>query len=59
MEFSSADYRYIERALTLAKKGQFTTPPNPNVGCVIVNNNTIVGEGWHERAGLGLSLIHI
>lgn len=53
MEFSSADYRYIERALTLAKKGQFTTPPNPNVGCVIVNKDTIVGEGWHERAGLG------
>lgn len=43
--------RYMARALELARRGRFTTPPNPNVGCVIVRDNHIVGEGWHHRAG--------
>lgn len=43
--------RYMRRAITLAKKGIGHTSPNPVVGCVIVNNGTIVGEGWHQRAG--------
>src|SRR5918999_1433362 len=41
----------MRRALELAAKGLYTTTPNPRVGCVITKNNTIVGEGWHERAG--------
>lgn len=45
------DREYMQRALRLADKGRFTTHPNPNVGCVIVNNNAVVGEGWHHRAG--------
>ena len=45
------DMRYMSRALQLAQKGLYTTDPNPRVGCVIVKNNEIVGEGWHERAG--------
>jgi len=39
------------RALLLAERGLFTTAPNPRVGCVIVKNDVILAEGWHERAG--------
>lgn len=45
------DERFMQRALELASRGQFTTMPNPSVGCVIVRGDEIVGEGWHERAG--------
>ena len=45
------DSTYMKRALTLAKKGVGKTSPNPAVGCVIVKNGLIVGEGWHKRAG--------
>ena len=41
----------MQRALRLAERGLYTTDPNPRVGCVIVRDNTIVGEGWHQRAG--------
>ncbi|GLT17233.1 riboflavin biosynthesis protein RibD [Vibrio zhanjiangensis] len=50
-EFSSLDYKMMSRAITLAKSGIYTTPPNPNVGCVIVRDELIVGEGFHYRAG--------
>ena len=50
--FSDSDKLYMSRAIELAKKGRFTTSPNPNVGCVIVSNNLIVGEGFHKKAGL-------
>ena len=49
--FTEDDRRYMARALALAERGLFTTTPNPRVGCVIVRDGTIVGEGWHERAG--------
>jgi diaminohydroxyphosphoribosylaminopyrimidine deaminase/5-amino-6-(5-phosphoribosylamino)uracil reductase len=48
----TADYRYMARALKLARRGLYTTDPNPRVGCVIVADGKIVGEGWHEKAGL-------
>jgi diaminohydroxyphosphoribosylaminopyrimidine deaminase/5-amino-6-(5-phosphoribosylamino)uracil reductase len=38
-------------ALALAERGLYTTTPNPRVGCVIVSERRIVGEGWHARAG--------
>jgi diaminohydroxyphosphoribosylaminopyrimidine deaminase/5-amino-6-(5-phosphoribosylamino)uracil reductase len=41
----------MARALQLAERGLETTQPNPRVGCVIARGETIVGEGWHERAG--------
>ncbi len=41
----------MARALRLAKRGLYTTDPNPRVGCVLVNGDSIVGEGWHERTG--------
>lgn len=45
------DKLYMQRAIVLAYKGEFTTNPNPNVGCVIVKNSKIIAEGWHVRAG--------
>ncbi len=41
----------MARALQIAARGQYAARPNPMVGCVIVNNGEVVGEGWHERAG--------
>lgn len=49
--FSAADHEFMARALQLARKGLFTTTPNPRVGCVVVQDSMIVGEGWHARAG--------
>ncbi|UNA33638.1 hypothetical protein LOF13_22145 [Klebsiella pneumoniae subsp. pneumoniae] len=40
------DEMYMARALKLAARGRFTTHPNPNVGCVIVKDGEIVGEGF-------------
>ncbi|MGO2350742.1 bifunctional diaminohydroxyphosphoribosylaminopyrimidine deaminase/5-amino-6-(5-phosphoribosylamino)uracil reductase RibD [Pseudoalteromonas nigrifaciens] len=51
--FNQDDEMYMARAIELAKKGRFTTTPNPNVGCVLVKNNEIVGEGFHQLAGQG------
>ena len=45
------DYRYMAQAIGLAQRGLYTTDPNPRVGCVLVKNGDVVGEGWHERAG--------
>jgi diaminohydroxyphosphoribosylaminopyrimidine deaminase/5-amino-6-(5-phosphoribosylamino)uracil reductase len=45
-------------AIELAKKGRFTTTPNPNVGCVIVKDGNIVGQGFHQRAGEGHAEVH-
>ncbi|MFZ5574318.1 MAG: bifunctional diaminohydroxyphosphoribosylaminopyrimidine deaminase/5-amino-6-(5-phosphoribosylamino)uracil reductase RibD [Pseudomonadota bacterium] len=58
MRFSAADSRHMARALQLAARGLFTTTPNPRVGCVIVRGDTVVGEGWHARAGTPHAEIH-
>ncbi|WP_149981198.1 bifunctional diaminohydroxyphosphoribosylaminopyrimidine deaminase/5-amino-6-(5-phosphoribosylamino)uracil reductase RibD [Pseudoalteromonas rhizosphaerae] len=52
-QFSEQDFSYMTRAIELAKQGRFTTTPNPNVGCVLVKNDVIVGEGFHQVAGQG------
>ena len=49
--FSADDHRFMARALELAERGLYTTTPNPRVGCVIVRDGSVAGEGWHERAG--------
>ncbi|MCB1864739.1 MAG: bifunctional diaminohydroxyphosphoribosylaminopyrimidine deaminase/5-amino-6-(5-phosphoribosylamino)uracil reductase RibD [Chromatiales bacterium] len=41
----------MARAIRLASRGLYSTDPNPRVGCVILRDGEIVGEGWHERAG--------
>jgi diaminohydroxyphosphoribosylaminopyrimidine deaminase/5-amino-6-(5-phosphoribosylamino)uracil reductase len=43
--------RHLERALELAERGRGTTRPNPVVGAVVVSDDEVVGEGWHERKG--------
>ncbi len=51
MSINDTDYVYMARAIQLAEKGRYTTHPNPRVGCVIVKNKKIIGEGFHRRAG--------
>ena len=51
MSFSAADHGFMARALYLAQRGLCTTTPNPRVGCVVVRDRRIIGEGWHEKAG--------
>ncbi len=47
----SKDRRYMKRALALARQGSGSVAPNPMVGCVIVKNDRIIGEGYHEFFG--------
>lgn len=54
---SQLDVQYMQRALALAARGH-TTAPNPNVGCVLVRDGQIVGEGWHQRAGEPHAEVH-
>jgi diaminohydroxyphosphoribosylaminopyrimidine deaminase / 5-amino-6-(5-phosphoribosylamino)uracil reductase len=49
--FSEFDHAMMRRALALAEKGLYTATPNPRVGCVITQGESVVGEGWHARAG--------
>jgi len=55
--FTADDHRFMARAIELAQKGQYTTSPNPRVGCVLVSYNCgkskIIGEGYHKKAGQG------
>jgi len=50
--------KMMKRALILARKGIGKTTPNPAVGCVIVRGETIVGEGWHRKAGTPHAEVH-
>ncbi len=52
------DAHYMARALELARKGRYSTHPNPRVGCVIVRAGVVVGEGWHVRAGEPHAEVH-
>jgi diaminohydroxyphosphoribosylaminopyrimidine deaminase / 5-amino-6-(5-phosphoribosylamino)uracil reductase len=56
--FSDQDHLHMARALRLAEQGLFTTTPNPRVGCVIVADGVVVGEGWHVRAGEPHAEVH-
>lgn len=58
MSFSAVDHGMMARALQLAEHGLWTTSPNPRVGCVLVRDGRIVGEGWHERAGEPHAEVH-
>ena len=49
--FTASDHVWMTRALRLAEQGLYTTMPNPRVGCVIVKDGVIVGEGAHLKAG--------
>ena len=42
---------WMARAIKLARRGLYTTDPNPRVGCVLVREDRLVAEGWHRKAG--------
>ncbi|OHC13182.1 MAG: riboflavin biosynthesis protein RibD, partial [Pseudomonadales bacterium GWC1_66_9] len=48
----------MARGLELARRGLYSTHPNPRVGCVIVAGGAVVGEGWHVRAGEPHAEVH-
>ena len=50
-EFSAAEHAHMQRALSLAARGLYTTTPNPRVGCVAVHDGVVIGEGFHLRPG--------
>ncbi|MDD3528514.1 MAG: bifunctional diaminohydroxyphosphoribosylaminopyrimidine deaminase/5-amino-6-(5-phosphoribosylamino)uracil reductase RibD [Gallionellaceae bacterium] len=58
MSFSAADHGHMARAIRLAEQGLNTATPNPRVGCVIVRDGEVVGEGWHARAGEPHAEVH-
>ena len=58
MTFSTEDQVYMTHALALARRGLYTATPNPRVGCLVVRDGAVVGEGWHERAGEPHAEVH-
>jgi diaminohydroxyphosphoribosylaminopyrimidine deaminase/5-amino-6-(5-phosphoribosylamino)uracil reductase len=57
-EYADTDREHMSRALQIAARGQCTAHPNPMVGCVIVNDGVVVGEGWHAVAGEPHAEVH-
>ena len=55
---AAADELFMAQALRLAGLGLYSTSPNPRVGCVIVREGKVVGEGWHQRAGEAHAEVH-
>jgi diaminohydroxyphosphoribosylaminopyrimidine deaminase / 5-amino-6-(5-phosphoribosylamino)uracil reductase len=51
--FSNLDHQFMAQAIRLAERGTYTTSPNPRVGCIIVNDGQVVGEGFHVKSGEG------
>ena len=49
---TEVDNEFMNQAFALAKHGLYTTAPNPCVGCVIVKDNKVIGQGYHECAGM-------
>ena len=50
--FSAEEHEWMRLALSIAKKGEYSTTPNPAVGCVIVDvNGQLIGQGYHQQAG--------
>lgn len=58
MAATGEDFAFMARALREAGKGLYTATPNPRVGCLIVRDGKIVGEGWHRRAGEPHAEVH-
>ncbi|MDH3637268.1 MAG: bifunctional diaminohydroxyphosphoribosylaminopyrimidine deaminase/5-amino-6-(5-phosphoribosylamino)uracil reductase RibD [Gammaproteobacteria bacterium] len=48
---SNEDHTYMARTLQLARRGVYTTDPNPRVGCIVVKDGQVLGEAWHARCG--------
>jgi len=58
MNHKREDLKYMEKAFELAKLGLFTTGENPRVGCVLVKDGSIIGQGFHLRAGEAHAEVH-
>lgn len=58
MTYTAEDHKYMARALQLAARGIYSTSPNPRVGCVIVKDGRVIGEGWHQKAGEPHAEVH-
>jgi len=56
--FPAMDHVHMAHALRLAAQGMHTTQPNPRVGCVIARGETVLGTGWHRRAGEPHAEVH-
>jgi len=56
--FSASDEQFMAQAIALASQGEYSAKPNPCVGCVVVNNNQVVGQGWHRKAGEPHAEVH-
>ena len=56
--FSANDHQFMALALRLAARGLYNTDPNPRVGCVIVADEKVIGEGWHHAAGEAHAEVH-
>jgi len=55
---SAIHLKMMRHALSLARRGQGKTSPNPAVGCVIVREGKVVGRGWHRKAGTPHAEVH-
>ena len=53
MSIALTDEYYMAKAIELAKKGWYSTQPNPRVGCILVRDDHIIAQGWHQYAGQG------
>lgn len=58
MAATGEDFAFMARALREAEKGLYTTTPNPRVGCLVVRDGKVVGEGWHRLAGEPHAEVH-
>lgn len=58
MSFSADDQTQMAKALGLAELGLYSTSPNPRVGCVLVRDGAVIGQGWHVRAGEDHAEVH-
>lgn len=56
--FNEHDHAFMSRALEVARAGLNSTSPNPRVGCVIVKDQRVIGEGFHRRAGEAHAEVH-
>lgn len=56
--FDAIDVAAMRRALELAARGLVSAHPNPRVGCVLMRDGVVVGEGWHERTGEAHAEVH-
>lgn len=48
---ADSDVLFLDAAIELAHNGLYSTTPNPRVGCVLTRDGTVIGRGWHRRAG--------